>query len=81
MSAENAEGRPAEGRPADGSAARPPRRVVISSVTGEPIPVLKAAGDTVIGATINQTGAFRYVATKVGADGATTYPLRPDWRP
>lgn len=38
MSAENAEGRPAEGRPADGSAARPPRRVVISSVTGEPIP-------------------------------------------
>src|SRR5699024_9327855 len=30
--------------------------------------VVKDPGDTVIGATINQTGAFRYVATKVGAD-------------
>ena len=37
-------------------------------ITGEPIPVVKSAGDTVIGATINQTGSFRYAATKVGAD-------------
>jgi Cu+-exporting ATPase len=37
-------------------------------VTGEPIPVVKRVGDTVIGATINQTGALRYTATKVGAD-------------
>src|SRR3546814_12573213 len=37
-------------------------------VTGEPIPVTKQAGDTVIGATINQTGAFRFRATKVGRD-------------
>ena len=37
-------------------------------VTGESIPVTKAAGDTVIGATINQTGAFRFRATRVGND-------------
>lgn len=54
---------PVDGRVIDGSSA-----VDESMVTGEPIPVSKAAEDTVIGATINQKGAFRYVATKVGAD-------------
>ena len=39
-----------------------------SMVTGESIPVTKSVGDTVIGATINPTGALRYRATKVGAD-------------
>src|SRR4030067_1850194 len=37
-------------------------------VTGESIPVTKDKGDMVIGATINQTGAFRFKATKVGKD-------------
>ena len=37
-------------------------------VTGEPIPATKRAGDTVIGATINQTGSFRFRATRVGRD-------------
>jgi Cu+-exporting ATPase len=39
-----------------------------SMVTGEPMPALKRAGDTVIGATINGTGSLRARATKVGAD-------------
>jgi len=39
-----------------------------SMLTGEPMPVGKAAGDGVIGGTINTTGAFRFRATKVGAD-------------
>jgi len=39
-----------------------------SMVTGESLPVTKGQGDTVIGATINQTGAFRFEATKVGKD-------------
>ena len=39
-----------------------------SMVTGESIPVTKGTGDTVIGATINQTGSFRFRATKVGKD-------------
>ena len=39
-----------------------------SMVTGESIPVTKEAGDIVVGATINQPGAFRFRATKVGRD-------------
>lgn len=37
-------------------------------VTGESLPVEKQPGDTVIGATINQTGTFNFKATKVGKD-------------
>ena len=39
-------------------------------LTGESMPVKKVPGDTVIGATINKSGSFRYRATKVGADTA-----------
>jgi Cu2+-exporting ATPase len=39
-------------------------------LTGESMPVKKGVGDAVIGATINKSGSFRYVATKVGADTA-----------
>src|SRR5262249_18924581 len=39
-----------------------------SMLTGEPVPVAKKPGDTVIGATLNTTGAFRFRATRVGAD-------------
>ncbi len=41
-----------------------------SMVTGESLPVHKAPGDTVIGATLNTTGTIRVRATKVGADTA-----------
>src|SRR5262249_43581657 len=41
-----------------------------SMLTGESMPVGKKPGDTVIGATINKSGTFRYTATKVGADTA-----------
>ena len=41
-----------------------------SMVTGESLPVHKAVGDTVIGATLNTTGTLRVRATKVGADTA-----------
>jgi Cu+-exporting ATPase len=39
-----------------------------SMVTGESIPVDKREGDVVIGATINQSGAFKMKVTKVGKD-------------
>lgn len=39
-----------------------------SMITGEPIPVAKAEGDTVIGTTVNQTGAFLMRTEKVGGD-------------
>ncbi|MHB1433920.1 MAG: heavy metal translocating P-type ATPase, partial [Streptosporangiaceae bacterium] len=41
-----------------------------STVTGESLPVHKAPGDEVTGATINTTGTLRVRATKVGADTA-----------
>ncbi|HWB36256.1 MAG TPA: heavy metal translocating P-type ATPase, partial [Rugosimonospora sp.] len=60
--------RPGEKLPVDGQVVSGSSAVDESMVTGEPIPVVKAAGDSVIGATINTTGSFRYTATKVGAD-------------
>ncbi len=60
--------RPGEKIPVDGEVIDGRSAVDESMVTGEPIPVSKGSGDTVIGATINQTGAFRFRATKVGRD-------------
>ncbi|MEX2587916.1 MAG: heavy metal translocating P-type ATPase [Actinomycetota bacterium] len=60
--------RPGDKIPVDGEVIDGRSTIDESMVTGESIPVTKDAGDTVIGATINQTGAFRFRATKVGAD-------------
>ena len=60
--------RPGEKLPVDGEVVEGRSPVDESMVTGEPMPVTKTPGDTVIGATINQTGSFKYVATRVGAD-------------
>jgi Cu+-exporting ATPase len=60
--------RPGEKVPVDGEVTQGSSAVDESMISGEPIPVTKRPGDTVVGATINQTGAFRYRATKVGAD-------------
>jgi len=60
--------RPGEKIPVDGAVLSGHSSVDESMVTGEPMPVTKEEGDSVIGATINQTGTFRLRATKVGAD-------------
>ncbi len=60
--------RPGEKVPVDGQIVEGTSTLDESMVTGESLPVTKQVGDTVIGATINQTGAFRFKATKVGAD-------------
>ncbi|MCH9729071.1 MAG: heavy metal translocating P-type ATPase [Actinomycetia bacterium] len=60
--------RPGEKVPVDGVIVHGRSSLDESMVTGESIPVTKETGDTVIGATINQTGAFRFEATNVGAD-------------
>src|SRR5262249_56101744 len=60
--------RPGEKIPVDGEVVDGESSVDESMVSGEPIPVTKRSGDTVIGATINGTGAFRFRATKVGRD-------------
>jgi Cu+-exporting ATPase len=60
--------RPGEKIPADAVVVSGSSAVDESMVTGEPMPVVKRAGDTVIGATINTTGSLRVRAEKVGAD-------------
>ncbi len=60
--------RPGEKIPVDGTLLSGHSSVDESMVTGEAMPVTKEEGDTVIGASINQTGTFRLRATRVGAD-------------
>jgi P-type Cu+ transporter len=60
--------RPGERVPVDGEIVSGASAVDESMLTGESLPVKKAAGDRVIGGTINATGAFRYRATTLGAD-------------
>ena len=60
--------RPGERIPVDGEVVDGHSTVDESMVTGEPMPASKEQGSVVIGATINQTGALRIRATKVGRD-------------
>src|SRR5262249_40855422 len=60
--------RPGEKVPVDGVVLEGRSAVDESMVTGEPIPAAKAAGDRVIGATINGTGALVIRAERVGAE-------------
>jgi Cu2+-exporting ATPase len=62
--------RPGNKIPVDGEVLEGESQVDESMLTGESMPVGKKPGDTVIGATINKSGSFRYRATKVGADTA-----------
>jgi Cu+-exporting ATPase len=59
--------RPGERLPVDGKIIDGASEVDESMLTGEPLPVVKAAGDMVVGGTVNTTGSFRYTATSVGA--------------
>ncbi|MFI6764993.1 heavy metal translocating P-type ATPase [Streptomyces sp. NPDC050355] len=60
--------RPGEKVPVDAEVLSGASPVDESMVTGEPMPVTKRAGDTVIGATVNGTGSLTVRASKVGAD-------------
>ncbi|MFF7643955.1 heavy metal translocating P-type ATPase [Streptomyces canus] len=60
--------RPGEKVPVDAEVLSGSSAVDESMVTGEPMPVTKRAGDTVIGATVNGTGSLRVRAAKVGSD-------------
>jgi Cu2+-exporting ATPase len=62
--------KPGDRIPVDGKITDGGSQVDESMLTGESMPVKKAVGDAVIGATINKSGSFRYQATKVGADTA-----------
>ncbi|KRA74607.1 copper-transporting ATPase [Lysobacter sp. Root667] len=60
--------RPGEKVPVDGEVVDGRSSVDESMLTGEPIPVAKSVGDTLIGATLNGTGSLVMRASRVGAD-------------
>ncbi len=60
--------RPGEKIPVDGVVVEGNSSVDESMLTGEPMPVDKSAGDSVTGATINQTGSLIVEAQRVGAE-------------
>ena len=60
--------KPGQKIPVDGVILEGKSSIDESMITGEPIPVDKVPGDTVIGATINKQGSLKIKATKVGSE-------------
>lgn len=60
--------KPGQKIPVDGIIVDGSSSVDESMITGESIPVEKKKNDTVIGATINKHGSFKFKATKIGKD-------------
>lgn len=61
---------PGDRIPADGTVIKGASSVDESAVTGEPVPVMKQVGDTLIGGTVNGLGTFDMVVTRAGKDTA-----------
>jgi Cu+-exporting ATPase len=68
--------RPGEKVPVDGEITEGTSYIDESMITGEPVPATKNVGDTVVGGTVNKTGAFTYRATKVGSDMVISQIIR-----
>lgn len=60
--------RPGEKIPVDGKVIDGRSQIDESMVTGESMPISKEPGSLVIGATVNQTGSFKFKATKIGKE-------------
>lgn len=68
--------RPGERIPIDGEVVDGTSNVDESMITGEPVPVAKAAGATVTGGTVNGTGSLTFQASRVGADTTLAQIIR-----
>jgi Cu+-exporting ATPase len=68
--------RPGERIPVDGVVLEGASTLDESMVTGESMPVDKGPEDPVIGGTVNQSGAFRFRASRVGADTVLAQIIR-----
>jgi Cu+-exporting ATPase len=68
--------RPGERIPVDGIVLDGRSAVDESMLSGEPLPVDKQTGDTVVGGTINGQGLLRFSATRVGKETALAQIIR-----
>ncbi|HEY4389040.1 MAG TPA: copper-translocating P-type ATPase, partial [Ktedonobacteraceae bacterium] len=68
--------RPGEKIPVDGEVLSGHSSVDESMITGESMPVEKAPGEALVGATMNQRGLLKMRATKVGADTVLAHIIR-----
>lgn len=68
--------RPGERIPVDGEVVDGTSNVDESMITGEPVPVTKAAGATVTGGTVNGTGSLTFRASRVGSDTTLAQIIR-----
>ena len=68
--------RPGEKVPCDGVVESGESAIDESMVTGEPLAIMKRAGDAVTGATVNGAGGFVMVAERVGADSLLSRIVR-----
>ncbi len=68
--------RPGERVPVDGVVLEGESAVDESMLSGEPLPVDKRSGDTVIGGTINGQGLLTFTATRVGKETALAQIIR-----
>jgi Cu+-exporting ATPase len=68
--------RPGEKIPVDGVVTEGESSIDESMITGESIPVDKAAGDSVVGSTMNKTGSFHFRAEKIGSDTMISQIIR-----
>ena len=60
--------RPGEKVPVDGEVLSGSSSIDESMITGESLPVEKHVGENVIGGTLNKTGSFTFLATRVGSE-------------
>lgn len=68
--------RPGQRIPVDGIVQSGIGYVDQAAITGESVPVEKQAGDSVMSATINVNGTFKFQATKVGSDTTLAQIIR-----
>jgi Cu2+-exporting ATPase len=68
--------KPGEKIPVDGTVQNGSSYVDESMISGEPVPVLKQAGEKLFAGTINQKGSFQFIAEKVGSDTVLAQIIR-----
>lgn len=68
--------RPGERVPVDGEVIDGQSYIDESMITGEPVPVMKNTGSTVVGGTVNQNGTLTIRATAIGEDSVLAQIIR-----